>query len=667
MTTRSTTRAVSRATTRSSRPGGSSGNIGLSGIVTASDYSVVEGATVTLTFEDTSIDGVVSASDYTVFEGASVTLEFTPVANDKQWIDYLGDDIVGATGLTRAWTADFNPPPRIRVTNPTTGLSKIFSVDAPITVSEAPPTAFTFNAGPQPPATGTNDTNASLAWFNLERLPVASTLKQVSCYFSASNSAVQILLATPASGGGWDVSVIATKTAALGLNTWTVLSGALPATAIPANSIIGIAMASFEGVMRYTSDATEYGYSKSPGYGYITFTTAGNYQITQTYFEEMELAWQATSNRAAVTYAVNESFGTTQPANTILGGTAWTYSAGSATPGATGIANKLAWYHNCNAHSQTLSVEFQFDNASGRLVIGKEITSAYYSASEDYGSLCGINIATNDIELYNPYNTEGTLPTVRYTETITAMTLVTSRTYKLEMIKLNKKISIRITDTTNADTQLFEWAVSDLYGYGNGRPVVFSLGGTLHLTRVRWTMGNTNPTTLIFGDSITEGSGATTHMSGYAGQLATEGNCMFSGDGGVTAIACLRQMQMQCQIMTPQYVVLVAGANNAQSDTERDRFIADMRVFWAKARAYGHTPIIATCTPNSDGAYQTRLAAMNAAIAADVISDAIETIDMEAALGGTYTAGLMTDAVHPNQAGHDAMYDQAHTDQPDAF
>lgn len=644
------------------------GGMGVAGIITASDYMVVEGETVTLTFEDTSIAGEVTASDYSVVDGATVTLEFTPVANTYQWIDENGDNIAD-TDTSTDWVASLTEqPPRIRVTNPTSGQSKIFSVDSPIYVSEPAETAFTYNAGPQPPENGTSDTNAAIAWFNAERLPVASVLKQVSCYFSASNSAVQILLATPAASGGWDISVIATKTAVSGLNTWTVLSGALPATNIPAGSIIGIMQASFEGVMRYKSDVTAYGYTKSPGYAYISgFTTAGNYQIIQSYYEEMQLSWQATADRAAVPYIVNETFGTSQPANTIHGGTVWTYSSGSATPGAIGIANRLSWYQTCNAHSQTLSVRFQFDNSSGRLVIGKEIADAYLSSSEDYGTLVGINIATNNIELYNPYNTEGILPTVRYTETITAMTLITGRTYEIEMIKLNKKISIRITDTVTSDTQLFEWAVSNLYGYGFGRPVAFSLGGTWHLTRTRLAVGNTNPKFLIFGDSITEGSGADSNLSGYAGQLCATLDGLFSGDGGVTAVACLRQMQMQCQHMTPQYLILVAGANNAQSDGERDRFIADMRTFWAKARAYGHTPIIATCTPNSDSAYQTRLTAMNVAIAADVVSDNILTIDMKAALGGTYTAGLMADNVHPNQAGNDAMYDQALADQPQAF
>lgn len=78
----------------------------ISGSVTADDYSVYDGDTVTLTFTDTSVD----------------------VGNNSyQWIDENSNPIVGETTAVTNWVATLNAtPPRILVTNSTTGQIGIF-------------------------------------------------------------------------------------------------------------------------------------------------------------------------------------------------------------------------------------------------------------------------------------------------------------------------------------------------------------------------------------------------------------------------------------------------------------------------------------------------------------------------------------------------------------
>lgn len=109
---------------------------GITGQLSASSYSVNTGDVVTFTFRDDSISGSLVASDYSVNTGDLVSLEFTPVANTYQWLNADGSDIVGETGLTYDWTADENGQPKIRVTNPDTGKSRIFRAP-PITVTPA--------------------------------------------------------------------------------------------------------------------------------------------------------------------------------------------------------------------------------------------------------------------------------------------------------------------------------------------------------------------------------------------------------------------------------------------------------------------------------------------------------------------------------------------------
>lgn len=135
----------------------------ITGFVTASNVSPDEGATVTLTFTDTSIQGAVTAADLTPNENEIVTLEFDEVANDYQWIDGNdGTNLPGQDGLTTEWTA--NPdeqPPRVRVTNPITLQSKVFNPPA-IEVAPFVPTIIgTFAADDLTPDVG-NDVTFTL-------------------------------------------------------------------------------------------------------------------------------------------------------------------------------------------------------------------------------------------------------------------------------------------------------------------------------------------------------------------------------------------------------------------------------------------------------------------------------------------------------------------------
>lgn len=526
--------------------------------------------------------------------------------------------------------------------------------------------SFTFRAGTVgDPTTGTHSTGATSQWYAAESLPVASQLSKIQFYL-AGDSSVSLLLAVPRAAGGFTVSIIATKSAIAGLNTYTVAAGELPATTIPANSFIGVKCAT--NPVRYTADTTAYSRVRSGGHVYCTtWTGAGVYHLEFTDQDEMSIAWEATATRGQQEYLVDESFSTARPAWTIHGGTAWTYAAGSATPGATGIVNRLSWAKSSCAHLQTLRVEFMFDDSSGKMVFGK---SAITNLIQD-GTLVSISIATNQIELYATHATVTTLPAVFDTKDITAFTLVTGRVYSIEMIKVNKEVSVRVTDTVTGETQLFTWTVSASYGYALGRPTVFSLGGAFHLTRVRWSLGNTRPRFMIYGDSITEGTGSTSNLSGYAGQLCDGRDGMFAGDGGVRTYMSLRHMIFDVRNIMPEYVILNCGVNDSSSDAVRDQGIADFRTFWARCRQYGTIPILACPTTYNNAAIQTRITAIRDAMVSDAAAHGIGLIRFDLAVGGVtgavYDAAKMSDSAHPNQIGYDDMTVRGISDQPAVF
>ena len=126
-------RISDRITSRVSAASG--GEQTITGYITVSDANPTEGDVVTLTFVDTSIQGSITASDTTPTEGDIVTLEWNEVVNSLQWISGVDGSNLADTDSTTDWTAALDEaPPNIRVTNPDTGKSRVFSPPA-ITVS----------------------------------------------------------------------------------------------------------------------------------------------------------------------------------------------------------------------------------------------------------------------------------------------------------------------------------------------------------------------------------------------------------------------------------------------------------------------------------------------------------------------------------------------------
>lgn len=531
-----------------------------------------------------------------------------------------------------------------------------------------------FRAGPyDAPAAENAAAAASASQFPYESLPVESQLTKVEFWSAAAGGgSLSVMIASP-SANGWTVSEhqVLTVSAGAGLKTFTVADSSLNPATLPAGSLVGF-YTTTAGMMRYRHDYNEAARYFLPGYLYFTGKPSGPAESAGTiaYYYEMQFAWEATATRGARTYAIDESFsGTTRPWNSHYpnSGAAWSFGSGVATPGAAGIANRLLWGYTSNADRQTLQVDFTFTSADGIACIGKEVCLP--GASVSHGTLIEADLAANALKIYNPYNTGGTLPTVRFTDALTTLTLAQGVPYRLELIHSGKTITTRITEIGSGDYDEFTHGPDDLHGYAHGRACIFQRTGTVEFNRVRWFMADASPKFVVYGDSITEGSGATNHAECYAELLVSQanGNGWYSGDAGVTAVSCVQAMIHDAQIAMPKYVILYAGANNANSDAERDNFAIDLARFVAKAEAYGMTPIVMRVTPDSDGTKQGRVNVMNAAI----VSNGVATIRSDLALGYpdgvTYNASVMASSPHPNSAGHALLAARCLADHPEAF
>jgi predicted RecA/RadA family phage recombinase len=520
-------------------------------------------------------------------------------------------------------------------------------------------------------ADGNGNAGNTVTYFPLSRLPVASTLTKVEFYNAAAAAHdVSIMVAVP-SADGWDVSEHqVVNVSDVGVKTFTVADETLDPLELPANAMVGF-YCSLSGAMRFYNDASD-----SPvrywhdGYCYASGKASGSTaMVAYTYYNELKFAWEATAVRGSQTYAVDESFtGSTQPWQSGLpsGGASWTFG-GSAVPSTAGIANRMYWQPSSNANKQTLQVDFQFTGATGIAAIGKE--PCLNTASVDYGSILAADIALNQLTMYNPWNTGGTLPVVRHNSSLVNLTLAEDTPYRLELIIDGKTTTARITNIGSGVFDEFTYGPDNLQGYGHGRPAIFAISAGVQFDRVRWWMDDMSPLFVIYGDSITEGSGVVDHQDCFAELLVDQvsGNGWYSGDGGVTAVSCTKAFIQDTTIIMPKYAIFYGGANNSGSDAERDNYAIDMGRFVTAANALGVTPLVMLPTPDSDSAKDTRLDVMRAAALANGVDVIRSDLALGAPDGSTYNAGLMNDSTHPNAAGHAALAARCNSDAPEAF
>jgi lysophospholipase L1-like esterase len=344
-----------------------------------------------------------------------------------------------------------------------------------------------------------------------------------------------------------------------------------------------------------------------------------------------------------------------------------TGSGVGAVPGAAGIANRMFWQPSSNANKQTLQVDFQFTGPAGIAAIGKE--PCLNTASVDYGSILAADIALNQLTMYNPWNNGSTLPIVRHSSALVNLTLAEDTPYRLELVIDGKTTTARITHIGSGVFDEFTYGPDNLQGYGHGRPSIFAISSGVRFDRVRWWMDDMSPLFVIYGDSITEGSGATLHSDCFAELLVAEagGNGWYSGDGGVTAVSCTKAFVQDSMIAMPKYAIYYAGANNSNSDAERDNYAIDLARFVEAATALGVTPVVMLPTPINDVAKDARLDVMRSAAIASGANLIRSDLAIGSPDGSTYNAGLMSDTTHPNTAGHAALAARCLSDAPPAF
>ena len=529
------------------------------------------------------------------------------------------------------------------------------------------------------PISAGSTVNKTTTWVQMQSLPVPTALREFTVYATATGS-IKLKVFQPIKGGGFNVISNQTLTiGSTGVTTFSVAGGTLTEVAMPANCLVGFHTPSSGGA------TVSFKSGESPAYsaGYLAGSgdLSGNgvaLTASAAYGNELQSQYVSTFTRgvdAPGTYWIDEDFASTiAPAFGVNQATnAWSFAvAGQTTSAGTGLANFYDFYPTTNADRCTFAVEFEFTAGADRFAIYRKPILGDASAAE--GTIGEADLANNRLVMYATWAGSGTitLPAVASTLALTNLTLTTGVRYRLELTKTAKVNSLRIINTVTLAEQTLsvDNDPTNLSGLGYGRPGFANLAGSCTVKAAQFYPLVTHPRVLIFGDSITEGSG-TDQETSYAqlvlDGLATPGAGWYSGDGGTTAANALRRIRHDLRLSVPRYVVVYIGANNATTAPLATAFETDIQAIYNTIVNAGATPVICTLTPNSDATQNGRVGTMNTFLLARGWTLARFDLALGGVGGNTYNAALMADGVHPNTAGHALLAARLEADWPAIF
>jgi|GEM_PF-5594135 len=361
---------------------------------------------------------------------------------------------------------------------------------------------------------------------------------------------------------------------------------------------------------------------------------------------------------AAPQYIVREKFSAANGPVTMLGDT-WTKGAGKMSSGTVGLANGLEWSAG-HPHLTDLTCRWKFAfTASGTLVY-------FYRKPSDQsqGSIVSLDMTSGNIVIYNMFPATGTLGSA-YSTTACTLTLTTGRTYSATLAKTYRDWSITFTDTVAGATQTISIDGDSVTaaGFAYGVPGIAVSASSLDLTEFAMWSARKAPKVLLFGDSITEGSGATVIANSWAYLTCENGNGIASPRGGDLAASIVKRIFSGLNAYpSVRYAIILAGTN----DTDMTIWQRAIDNAYQLCMTYGVIPVFGTLPP--EAADTNPVLVQNPYIR----SSGYRYIDFARALttggdGTTRDATKFFDALHPNDAGHAAMYARVRFDLPELF
>lgn len=343
----------------------------------------------------------------------------------------------------------------------------------------------------------------------------------------------------------------------------------------------------------------------------------------------------------------------------------WSISGGVATNSSTGLASYLE-YGRGGYYNGTFRVWYQFTGGSDEIAVYRKPNTG-----ESLGTVCTINASTGLMAFRAAWGGSGTLP-ASVTSKTCGFAFTTGRTYRVDLIKDGTTLHLTVTDTITGNTDTLDSFSKDgigghstACGFAVGNPGVAAITGTITVSRTQFRSTVADPRVIIFGDSIVESSGATLDSTGWAQQVVAAVGGVISAHAGNGSGNVLARLETELRQFSPRHVIILIGTNDTVTATWQANIdLIILRILRANA-----VPWICTVPAESGDANPENI--MNPYLRTTYPTYLIQ-MDRALTTGGTglsanRNASLYQDTLHPNDAGHAAMYARARLDAPVIF
>lgn len=382
-----------------------------------------------------------------------------------------------------------------------------------------------------------------------------------------------------------------------------------------------------------------------------------------------------TTNNPQVRFAIRPTETITPPTDRIdqtftvlppwFTSTGWSVVSSKLRNSGTGLTNATT-FRRGGYYNGTYSLWVTFSGGTDEVAI--------FRKGGSLGTIATINVGTGLIAFRNAWDSSTTLPAVNTSKTC-GFSISTGVEYKIDLLKTETDVSVTITDTTNgANTDTLSHAgntgtgaLSTAVGFALGDPGFCAVAGTIDVSRLKLTPSVQSPSVYFLGDSITQSSGATTYSNGYAQRIiaALGGSGLVSAHSGNTSSNIVSRIEKEIRQFMPQHVVVLIGTN----DTVTATWQSNIDLIVERIQAIGATPWLGAVPPEASDANPELV--MNPYLRTNYPSMVL-SFDYALTTGGTglgadLDASLKYDSLHPNDAGHLALKNQAMTDAPSLF
>jgi lysophospholipase L1-like esterase len=351
----------------------------------------------------------------------------------------------------------------------------------------------------------------------------------------------------------------------------------------------------------------------------------------------------------------------------------WSISSGVAVPSGVGSANYLWLQRRYQVTPRTLSFEVTLLS-----------DSVFYIDCAPFGvypfgnGVFAISASTNQLIMYDRLPAGGLGGPLTQTSIGTiSFTMVSGRRYTIELDLDDWTNTFTIRDTVTANSYSLSLALNTGSYIGqNTQQDSYKLylqsgtttGVKLHNLRVS---SKLNPLLMIIGDSITAGVyfATSTYAQRYGSLLRTalKGNVLISARGGDTLVDDVdgtnNKIQSEVAFIKPVYVMMTIGTNNGFTNTQLTTACNNIIALGSK--------VILNHVPNrGDGSHVAKNAIIDAVCAANPTNIILGAkFDVATSIGNDpansyIVASYFDSGVHPNVAGHAAMYARFAVDVP---